>query len=482
MADRRITMKKRLAVVICIILVSMLPSLGCVRVLHHDSSYTPALAGDGAGGAIVVYEKPQKGSLIGFYAQRISPEGKHLWGVEGVLLGSGYKEISTFRDFKIVNDTQRGVFIAWEARYPESATSVDRIAMVNAEGAILWQKEVPPFNLLADDGTGGDIVVFDRAVGPYVTGYDEGSFVIMKLDAQGSYTWGEWGITIPRIRYWPNSLRVIGYGGGAIAIWEELESRGAGITSRILAQRIDAEGNFPWGSVPIQVYTNAEGVRAEEVDVIGDGEGGVIIAWQQNPEGKVIGGTPEWLTRDICVQRVNADGDIMWPSEGVALGITRAAELAGPHSPNVCSDGSQGAVIMWEDLRNGLASIYAQRVDASGTPAWQPGGVEVCYIKSPASLTFRQITGNGDGGATISCGFLGGVLIQKLDSSGNALWTSNGVVVTTSSTTSHMLSSDGQGGGLIAWGVGGRSYVQRIGPDGGLLWGEESIRLDASGK
>jgi hypothetical protein len=37
----------------------------------------------------------------------------------------------------------------------------------------------------------------------------------------------------------------------------------------------------------------------------------------------------------------------------------------------MCPDGSGGAVIAWQDTRNGNNDIYAQRVSASGSGVWE---------------------------------------------------------------------------------------------------------------
>jgi hypothetical protein len=36
----------------------------------------------------------------------------------------------------------------------------------------------------------------------------------------------------------------------------------------------------------------------------------------------------------------------------------------------IASDGAGGAIIVWQDHRLGSPDIYAQRIDASGTPLW----------------------------------------------------------------------------------------------------------------
>ncbi len=47
-------------------------------------------------------------------------------------------------------------------------------------------------------------------------------------------------------------------------------------------------------------------------------------------------------------------------------------------NPKIVSDGANGAIITWEDLRNGMKSdIYAQRIDASGAVQWTVDGIAI---------------------------------------------------------------------------------------------------------
>ena len=320
------------------------------------------------------------------------------------------------------------------------------------------------FDKLISDGNGGAIIAFDHSIGADVIGYDETSFVLVRIDSQGSYPWGLQGVSIPRKGYWPNTLRVISDGAsGVIVVWEEMESQAgptppnATYTWRIMAQRIDTTGKVSWGDNGVILSANPENTIIEEPSITSDGSGGAIVAWHQYPSGKVVGGSPEWFLQDIFVQRIDAGGDILWQRGGIPLGIVHVAETASPHTPLVVSQGSEGAIVIWEDLRNGLASIYAQRVAADGTLSWQPGGVETLYVKSNASLAFRQIVANGQGGAIVSCRFneagtgKKGILVQKLDSAGKLMWPGRGIRVLNGDTTNYSLSFDGQGGVIVSW-------------------------------
>jgi len=175
----------------------------------------------------------------------------------------------------------------------------------------------------------------------------------------------------------------------------------------------------------------------------------------------------------------------LWQRGGIPLRIVQVAETASPHTPLVVSNDSEGAIVIWEDLRKGLASIYAQRISAAGRLSWQPGGVETLYVKSNASLAFRQIVADGQGEAIVSCRFneagtgKKGILVQKLDSAGKLVWPGSGIRVINGDTRNYSLSFDGQGGAIVSWGAGasGESYIQRVSAEGTILWKDKGIRL-----
>jgi predicted transcriptional regulator len=430
--------------------------------MHSDSTYTPVVTADGTGGAIVVYEDVRGSNLRDFYAQKMSPEGKSLWGKKGVLLGSGYKYSAAFSDLKIVGDAAGGAIIAWWAcPTKEMMTSVNYITRVDSKGSILWQREGSTVSQMISDGAGGVIVASIS---------EDQQLSILKVDSKGNYLWGEEGLPVYFGKY-AHSLHMAGDGsGGAIIVQQSLTQTETNF--EVFVQKVSSDGSLPWGQKGILMYPG--GGNAEEVEIVNDGSGGAIVAWQMN------------LEKDMRVQRVDASGNVLWQQNGVPLEITKAAENAFPHSPLPVSDGSGGAIIIWEDSRHGLASIFAQRVGSDGTMEWQPGGVQVCYIRSNASLFFRQIVSDGVGGAIVSCRFKEagtskkGVLVQSLDSTGKTVWPANGIMVTGSETTCHFISPDEQGGVLVVWGIGRseKSYVQRIDAQGKLSWGAEGIRLN----
>ena len=66
---------------------------------------------------------------------------------------------------------------------------------------------------------------------------------------------------------------------------------------------------------------------------------------------------------DIYAQRVDSSGVSQWTSDGVAI-CTAANDQ---YSPMITSNGFGGAIITWEDYRNGgITDIYAQSINNGG--------------------------------------------------------------------------------------------------------------------
>ncbi len=152
--------------------------------------------------------------------------------------------------------------------------------------------------------------------------------------------------------------------------------------------------------------------------IVSDGSGGAIITWNDGRSGSY----------DIYAQRVNADGDVQWMLNGVAI----SAALKSQYNPKIVSDGSGGAIITWTDMRRGSYNydIYAQRVNTNGNVQWMPDGVFISREQ------FATIVADGSGGAIITWGGyeIYNIYAQRVDADGNFLWTPNdGVAICTAS-------------------------------------------------
>lgn len=454
------------AVALTALIGAMIFAIGCGCLVHSDQPYGPRVTGDGVGGAIAVYEDIKGGNQHDFYVQRISPEGDILWGDEGVLIGGGYKYWDSFHDLHLVSDGSGGALVSWLASASsEQREYISHVTSVDSEGNVRWQREVRAVDHMISDGAGGAIIATDYS-------RDERTLFVIKIDPEGNFPWGEDGVSFYVDGYQANSLQLVSDSdGGAIIAWQERTGEPGERVTCVYTQKVNTEGSQSWGQDGVLLYTSSEEAGAEELRLTGDGSGGAIAIWMQVPLGKVEDDSPKALLWDICAQRLDAQGNTLWTENGIRLGITEGGGQC-PTNRVVASDGAGGAIAIWEDLRKGLTSVYAQEIDTDGNIKWQPGGEEVCYIETNSSFWPYTAVSDGSGGAIITFG----VRAQRIDVAGRIVWPDGGIRFTAAGP--HATDYDGHGGAVIAWGESRRSYVQRIDAEGNLLWGTKGIRLN----
>jgi hypothetical protein len=181
-----------------------------------------------------------------------------------------------------------------------------------------------------------------------------------------------------------------------------------------------------------------------------DGAAGAIVAWQVPKEGNV--------EADILAQRITSSGSTQWTAGGVAV----CAAVLPQWMPEIISDGSGGAIIAWLDERSNpfpqppiLSDVYAQRVNASGVAQWTPDGVPLC-TESAGSFV-PAIIADGAGGAVVSWfDSRNGnydIYARRINADGVPLWTTDGVPLCTAPNTQWhpRMASDGFGGAIVAW-------------------------------
>ena len=208
---------------------------------------------------------------------------------------------------------------------------------------------------------------------------------------------------------------------------------------------------------------------------------------QQNPTmisdgagGAIIGWTHFGANYDVYAQRIDALGNPQWSLEGVPVSIASGPQVAVAS----ISDGAGGVIFVWSDLRTpvNLNDIYAQRLDASGQPLWTLDGIGICTI--PANALSPAIASDGAGGAVITWDDGRGIFAQRVDPSGATLWTLNGVAICQAAGNESFpaIVSDDAGGAVIAW-LDPRNtpdtelFAQRVNKDGNVQWVTDGVTL-----
>ncbi len=335
------------------------------------------------------------------------------------------------------------------------------------------------------------ISISDGAGGAIITWVDDRNnnddIYAQRINASGVVQWTADGVAICTATNSQYDPAIISDGaGGAIITWSDYRNG----NEDIYAQRISATGVVQWttDSVAICTATNNQYDPA----IITDGAGGAIIIWYDYRNGD----------GDIYAQRINASGVAQWTADGVGI----CTEVTSQYNPILTGDGVGGAIIAWQDYRNGSPDIYAQRINATGTVQWTIDGMAICTATN--DQYYPVTIADGVGGAIITWQDYRNnnntdIYAQRIDSAGIVLWTANGVGICTATNTQSdpTLTSDGAGGAIISWydnrnGNGGDGaiksrydylssnedeiYAQRINASGFIQWTTDGIKIGSN--
>ncbi len=322
---------------------------------------------------------------------------------------------------------------------------------------------------VTSDGSGGAIITWmdDRDIATNST-----DIYAQRINASGVPQWTANGVAIctnPGLQSAPQIT--IDGSGGAIIVWQD--NRVFPIPE-IFAQHIDANGVVQWTANGVSLGGDAIG--QSQAQLISDGVGGVIVTWKS--------GTTQFS--NIRAQRINASGAIQWAVAGANMSTTLTPEV-----PQIISDGVGGAIISWNEWVGvypaGGHDIYSQRVNASGITQWGTRGSAVC--SDTISQTASQLTSDGSNGAIIVWqDFRGGtgskLYAQRVSSVGAVQWTLNGVAVAPGglNEVEQRILSDGSGGAYITWRQSNTSiYAQRLNAAGAIQWTASGLSIVSTG-
>jgi hypothetical protein len=232
-----------------------------------------------------------------------------------------------------------------------------------------------------------------------------------------------------------------------------------------------AWSNDPAVNTPVSTATGNQNDQRIQLD----DNGGTIIVWTDYRSG----------TASVYAQKLDAKGVAQWSADGVAVCTATGAQ----ENPRLHKDDNSGAIIVWQDFRNGgNYDIYAQRIDSNGNRLWGDTGVAVCTASK--SQKKPMIQRDGSGGAIITwhdnrnsstTGL--DIYAQKLDANGVPQWTADGVAVCAASGDQQNPELDVESGSaIIVWqdyrgGSDWDIYAQKLDTDGVPQWTANGVAV-----
>ncbi|MBU1942590.1 MAG: IPT/TIG domain-containing protein [Actinobacteria bacterium] len=182
-------------------------------------------------------------------------------------------------------------------------------------------------------------------------------------------------------------------------------------------------------------------------EAVSDGTGGVIVVWQDTRTA----GTDY----SVYAQRLNSAGQPQWTAGGLQIAAAQGQVTFAQYPyPKIATDDAAGAYIVWTNKSGANWDICARRVLADGSLPWAT--VNVCG--AAGNQRNPVVCADGSGGVLVSwedqrAGGPWRVYAQRLNSSGVAQWTGDGVALSAlaSDQQAPCIAADGAGGAVVAW-------------------------------
>jgi hypothetical protein len=425
---------------------------------------------DTFGGALIVWEDYRYLPPI-IYAQRIGKDGNRLWGQDGMAVAVSTPSCKQLNPV-VVGDDTGGAIIAWED-YRNVLYSNIYALRISSTGVIdsNWTAGGVALNLVLENQSFPDIVDVGSNGAVITWKESDASFWAIKaqrIGLDGTLGWLA-GQEIVSQGMEPREYpKIINDGTGYVIItWQDFRKA----NSDIYAQKLKIEN----GMIPVGWEVNGSSVTLAALDqknpqIASDGLGGAIITWTDYRNGS--------SDSDIYAQRISSDGQPVWMTNGTPICKADGIQ-ANPVTINDLILGDiTGAIIAWEDRRNGDSDIYAVKV-GTDIPSLQSGNEKLMAGWIGDQVAPRMVSDNQGGGVIawkekdlFTDSYK--IFASKRNQDGDPVWINPQVQVCQASIISeHQMVSDNSGGVIIAW-VAQRTagdyniYAQRVGDEAQL--------------
>jgi len=316
-----------------------------------------SIANDDSDGLVVAWNFLDGVSRDDVAVQRLNGFGNRMWGDSGVVLTNRPTSVSS-NDVGVVADGTGGAIVAWIEGGSSYAQHVDNSGKTCwiSNGVQLSDTSKSAFGVaICSDTHGGAIVNWN---------YADGSGSVQKIDHEGRVLWGQWGVTLP----------VSGSGGERRNTPDG--RAGAFIGDGLYIQHFDSLGEKIWGENGTAYFDTLGTTNSSQLS---DGNQGVFNFTEADNISKGTGGIAF-----VLAQWIDGSGKIRFGMRGIK--VTSGLDTGYQFWPAAVDDGSGGAIVSWDDFRNGYAAIYAALVDTSGVVT----NVHQQRMSAPSSFQLKQ--------------------------------------------------------------------------------------------
>lgn len=384
-------------------------------------------------------------------------------------------------DPRIMEDGVGGAYIIWKDYRPTNGLPDIYIQRIDAKGNVKWiSNGIGICTDIKDQST--PAICSDMKGGAIVAWSDwrtgiERDLYAQRIDSNGNIKWTVNGANVSNLSNREHSEKITSDGKGGVII--AFEKQVAGVWD-VWAQRLDSSGNKMWGVGGIRVCPTDTNKTKRNHRIAKDRNGGAIISWQDNRTG-----TDNYTNTnyDIYAQRINNNGTLLWGNAGKPISVGIGDQI---NAKIDLDSASNGAIIAWQDTRISVDyDIYMQKIDSNGNAKWTTNGIVVCNASgNQSALDFLTIDATGETIITWKDSRIGSedIYAQKINNAGVAQWTANGLVICNASypQINPNICSDQNKGAIITWQdssatTGWDIKVQHINNAGQSLWATNGL-------
>lgn len=408
------------------------------------------------------------------YANKIDKNGNSLWSEDGVVVASaeGRQE-----DPLLVSDGSGGAYLIW-VDYRDEPDAGDIYGQhILSDGSPSWGlsgialsnvpgQQVSP-NLCVDGNGGAFSIWVDKSAS------STGQIYATHL-SQGGPLYPGTGLAVVTndAEHTTISLERSGVGGAAMIWTDNRDVNNLDIYAKRLYLNSSNEIETSWGDDGGLPICMAEGEQSfPKITYFTDEKN--IFVWEDHREG---------IEGNIYSQIISLDGNLIYEQNGSKICDNSSSQI----KPRVKAS-PQGAVVVWEDDRNGQSDIYAQKLLEDGSIQWGTGGTEVSIYDG--SQGQPRLTVDSSGGAYVVWMDSRNdeypeieIYAEYLDSSGNNIGGENILICDAGYYQFNpLVRFDGEDGAFIVWGdqrsgsIG--IYSQHINPSGSISFAEDGYEF-----
>jgi hypothetical protein len=301
-----------------------------------------------------------------------------------------------------------------------------------------------------------------------------------KLDSDGNPIWGATDVKVNQnsdsnFQRYPGVA--IDSNDNAIFVWQDYRAN----NWDIYAQKFNSSGEAQWGASDVSVGDNPNDVQRNP-DIAVDSSGNAFIVWEDERDGI--------SDENVYAQKLNSVGTVQWGSD---VKVNEDNDDETQTFPSVVCDSNGNAIIVWADRKSGTDSdIYAQKLDTDGAKQWSSSDVQINQNTTGNQNGVSVAIDSYDYAVVVwsdtRTGSMDIIAAQKLDTSGTVQWGSSDVMVNQTTISASRISPDiaidSGDNVVIVWKDerNGASdddiYVQKLNSSGVALWGSSDVKVN----